>query len=76
MEKQILYLINGINYVLVSTPITSEYMRLKMVDRMKKHKGILQQATPKGSFWSRTYVQIDILIPESNLYDFNMEGMR
>ena len=75
MSRQLIYEINGIKYVLISFPITSEYNRQKAVDRMKKHGGILQQAIPNLGFWKQ-YVMCDVLIPEDKLFDFNAEGLR
>jgi len=77
MENDIIYLINGLKYVLIEMPIMSEYRRTVITDRMKRHGGILQSATVvnPGMFTSN-YINCKILIPEANLYAFNLEGLK
>jgi len=64
--------LNGIKYLLVECPITSDTSVKKFEERCKKHECIMQGAKIyKGGFFSNSYLIAKILVPEKNVIEWN-----
>lgn len=74
MEKQLIYTIAGINYLLFELPITGSTDQKKFQTAVLKYKGIMQGVKEiKQGFFTGGYGVVNILIPEQHAIEFSNE---
>jgi hypothetical protein len=75
MEKQLIYTIDGINYLLFELPVTASTDQKKYQATALKYNGIMQgvkELKPAGLF-SSGYGILNVLIPEQHAVKFSNE---
>jgi hypothetical protein len=63
--------INGINYVTMKIFVSGSTDQDKFILKIKKYKGIVCNFKLRGSFFTKKYGIITVLIPESKIMEFN-----
>lgn len=71
--KQIIYKVNGVNYLLFSMVCKSKSQGKSLIEKIQKYNGIMQSYEPKESFWNGITVKVNVLIPESSAISFSNE---
>lgn len=73
MNKQIIYQIEGTNYLMFSVPITKQQKMNRVYLKIEETKSILRGSDKisPGSFWDTAIIVLSILVPESEVKAFS-----
>ena len=76
-NNEIIYTINGINYLLVEILITKKNTVNENFKMALKHDGIYQGVKElKQNFFSHNYMILNFLIPVNNINEFNKDFLK